>query len=134
MIKRYIDAELTINCGNCKQDYGCLLGPDFLFEWDEEFGCFSPVGFPCPHCEAQGVGVAYYVNPNIPEGEFDEFEEEAIGEIELGDIDARKYLRDLLWSHRPDLKQLDRAAYNQERAHLVQDVLQKYRGSDKIKF
>lgn len=133
MLKKYINGQATIHCSMCDKPFTRALGANEEFKWDNQFNTgYLPIVAQCPNCEVDGKITTVHLNPNIPEGDFDEFEMEAIGLIPQDELNARKYMRDIMWERRPDLKTQSRTLRNANGANTVSVVLDKYKKTDMI--
>ena len=125
-VKALFGETLVLECHVCGKTFEhdvSNFSPRFL----EEFGEYECLrARPCPHCSAHGKTVTMFVNMNIPEGEYDELQEEDEG-MPLHEKNARKFVRELMWKKRPDLRGLDRKKFNEERKHLLDEFLAKKR-------
>lgn len=113
MIKNYQDGVLSITCGECRKDFDYEVPADFTPEFNEEFQEYENISATCPHCAETGLDSVVVININLPEGELDE--EDAEYTMPFAEINARKYIRDLMWEVRPDLRERNREAFNQLR-------------------
>lgn len=121
MLKKFKNDQLEIHCLEC----GDLIKkpikgfePKFL----KEFGQYENLTVECQKCKTNGKEVHVHINLNIPEGEMDE--EDLEFEMTTHEINARKYVRDLMWSVRPDLKGKDRAKFNKERKRVPKEIVE----------
>ena len=71
----------------------------------------------CDNCDTD-----HWFNMNLPEGENDEIELEDAGKLPLAEVNTRKYLRDIMWKKRVDLKELDRNELNEDLTRLSQNA------------
>ncbi|MDQ0414241.1 hypothetical protein [Mesobacillus stamsii] len=133
LVRKFDNQIVTLHCPDCNNEFKEKINKNFEFEWNTDFDQYNPIKFICPNCLNKGKKVSIFVNPNIPVGEYDEFEMEATGFIPNEEINARKYTRDIMWAHRPDLKKHDRVAKNASGSTIVKNILDKYKGTDKIK-
>lgn len=85
-----------------------------------EFQEYKNLKVVCSACQANGQEVTTFFNMNIPEDEYEDIEfEDTV--MTLDEINTRKYLRDVMWRKRKDLAGTDRAAYNLERKHKLDE-------------
>lgn len=126
MLKKLENDTLTIECPYCEKEFEKTLPPDFAFEYNAEFGQYVPYMVSCVNCALDGKNVNIFLNPHIPESEYDEYELEITGMIPMKEINARKFMRDLMWRARPDLKKLDRASYNENAKRKLETVRAKF--------
>jgi hypothetical protein len=113
MLKKYDQGRLDVFCVKCNETFTETVPDGYESKYLDEFGQYENFMVYCPNCKKNGKNVTIHINLNIPEGEMDE--EDLEFQMPLHEINARKYVRDLMWKVRPDLKGKDRAQFNRNR-------------------
>jgi hypothetical protein len=126
MLKKIDGDTLFIECPVCQKEFEQTISADFEFEFNEEFNQYVPAMFSCVNCAVGGKDVNVFINPHIPESEFDEYELEITGLIPQKELNARKFTRDLMWRARPDLKKMSRTTYNENAKQKLNAVQEKF--------
>lgn len=124
-VKAVIGDTVTVVCHVCGKDASHDVSdysPKFLAEFQE----YENLTLKCPHCASEGKEVWMTVNINIPEFEEDEVDVvEAI--MDTQETNARRFIRNLMWAKRPDLKKKNRAAEIQKYVARNKDKIKKMR-------
>jgi hypothetical protein len=109
-----INDILTSKC-TCENEINSDLSHITELNYQEEFGGYENITVTCQKCNT-----IHFLNMNIPESEYEEVElEETV--MPFFDISNRKVLRDLMWAKRKDLKGKDRAEFNQQHKHILDE-------------
>jgi hypothetical protein len=129
LIKKYKNDELELHCNVCGFTIQHTLPMDFTFNFSTEFNEYEPHGVECENCKVNNKKTLIYLNPNIPIGEYEEFELEALAHMHDSEINARKFLRDLIWDKRPDLFGKDRNEHNIPGLTIIEQVKKQYQNT-----
>lgn len=101
-IERLNDKSMTVRC-DCGEAINAPYS-DYTGEFKEEFGEYENFSAgPCPKC-----GMVHIFNMNLPVTEYEEQEIQELPYLPRGEKPLRDAVRDLMWNHRPDLKQKSR--------------------------
>jgi hypothetical protein len=122
IIKRYEVGQLNISCNACGGSFTTKVPSEFTPKFLEEFGQYENLIVYCPMCKEKGNDVTIHINMNLPEGDLDE--EDVEYQMPLDEINARKYIRDLMWDIRPDLKGKDRTEFNRNRPRVPRELVE----------
>jgi hypothetical protein len=122
VVNKYANGVLGVNCIVCGGSFASLVPLGFSPKFLEEFAQYENLTIECPVCKGQGKSVTIHINMNLPEGELDEEDIEYV--MPLEEINARKYIRDLMWDIRPDLKGKDRTEFNRNRSRVPRKLVE----------
>lgn len=122
MLKKFNNGQINVGCVNCGNTFDTTVPNGFEPKFLEEFGQYENLIVRCPICKEKGTEVTIHINLNIPEGEMDE--EDLEFEMPAEEINARKYVRDLMWQVRPDLKTKDRSEFNANRQRIPREIIE----------
>lgn len=124
-LKMFADDKVTIICHTCGREATHDVS-DFAPSFVEEFQQYQNLSLECPHCAAEGKQTIMFININIPE-----FEEDEVDVVEAymdsAETNARRFIRNLMWAKRPDLKVKDRVAEISKHVEMNKDKIQKMR-------
>ncbi len=124
LVSNYTDGTVELTCPRCSEVFTYDVPSDFRPKYIEEFQQYENLVIKCPNCEDRdGIHTYVAINLNLPESEFDEAEIEP--EMPFEEINARKYVRDIMWAFRPDLRKEDRQVFNEERKQELKEEIEK---------
>lgn len=124
LVNKYTDGTVQLTCPRCSEGFDYEVPSDFKPKYIEEFQQYENLVVKCPKCaERDGADAYVVINLNLPESEFDEVEIEP--EMPFEEINARKYVRDIMWALRPDLRKEDRQVFNEERKQELREEIEK---------
>lgn len=111
----YEDNIVNFWCHSCETFQTADI-TDQTTEFNEQFNQYMPIVIDCPGCEDRGENCTTFLNMNLPvvcEMEMHVMDEES----ELTsheEREDRRFIRDIMWDKRPDLKDVDRLEVIQE--------------------
>lgn len=103
-----LNNKLNLSCGQCGEPYEADT-TDLESNFNEEFGEYENLVFPCPHCVGNRRMGIEMINMNLPL--LDEMEMEVMAEdspfTTSEERAFRRCVRRLMWAVRTDLKEMD---------------------------
>lgn len=121
-VKRFKDGNLDVECPMCGSAFTSEVPAGFAPKFLDMFQQYENLVVECSECAKQGKPTSIHINLNLPEGELDEEDIEYM--MPFGEINARKYIRDIMWAVRPDLKGRDRAEFNLNRPRVPREMVE----------
>ena len=126
LVNKFTEGAVQLTCPRCEEVFTYEVPSNFKPKYVEEFDQYENLVVKCPICEERdGFYTHVVINLNLPESEFDEVEIEP--EMPFEEINARKYVRDIMWAFRPDLRKEDRKVFNEQRKQELREELEKAR-------